>query len=167
MGSDLRSGKYREVISLVINKFGVPVQDQEDMEQEAELALFLAESELAAQEFPDKLAYKIVRNRIIDCLRKTPPKADDISKPYVVDMYDRQTNLKPNVDTVLDAEKAAHLVNRLPDPYKFILISTFGLEDNPQFTESELAYLMQRSPDWVSRKKAQALAKLKTIMERK
>jgi DNA-directed RNA polymerase specialized sigma24 family protein len=166
MGSNLNQGKYRNTISLVISKFGGS-QDKEDLEQEAELALFSAKKELESHEFPDKLAYKIIKSRVIDYLRKVPPKAEDISDPVVVKRYDKQNVIQPNIDVLLDTEKAVHLVNCLPEPYKLIIQSTFGIGDNLQLTEKDLAYLLQKSPDWVNRKKNQALLKLKAIMERK
>ena len=162
------SGKYGEVISLVIHKLGnrLPKQDKADLWQEAELALFLANSDLENHEAPERLAYKIVKSRIIDFLRKTPPKSEDISDPSVIRKYDKQSVQYPNIETKLDAEKAVHLVNRLPNPYRFVLIMTFGLEDNPQFTEQELAALMKKTRQWVSNTKKLALVKLKILMER-
>lgn len=166
MGSDISKRKYSDIISLVVSKFGSS-QDKEDLEQEAELALFSARKEIEEHKYPNKLAYRIVKSRVIDYLRKSPPKCEDISDPKIVQRYDKQSAVQPNIDILLDAEKAVHLVNRLPDPYKFILTHTFGLGDNLIFTERELAYLLGKSKGWIYDTKQQALEKLKAVMERK
>lgn len=162
-----RENQYTEVISLVIQKYAgrLPWQDKNDLRQEAELALYEAK-EVYVCGIPDRLAYKIVKHRVLDCLKKLPPKMEDITNLDVIRKYDKQASYKPNLDVKLDAEKAVHLVNQLPNPYRFILLMTFGLEDNPQFTEKELATSMNKSEDWVCKTKKQALNKLKNMMEK-
>ncbi len=161
--------QYREIISLVIHKFGgrLPRQDKDDLWQEAELALFSAKTDLEKHPAPERLAYKIVRSCVVDSIRKTPPRTEDITEPSVVRKVDKQTVVYPTVDVKIDAEKAVHLVNQLPRIEKYVLIMTFGLEDNPQFTERELAELMKRPEVWVARVKKRALLKLNTIMNRR
>jgi DNA-directed RNA polymerase specialized sigma24 family protein len=159
--------KFAEVISLAIQKYGnkIPWQDKNDLRQEAELVLY--EAGLKYDILPDRLAYKIVKNQVIDYLKRMPPKMEDITNPDVIRKYDKQVSYNPNIDVKLDAEKAVHFVNQLPNPYRFILIMTFGLEDNPQFTEKELSESMQKSAQWVERTKKLALDKLKIMMGRK
>jgi RNA polymerase sigma factor (sigma-70 family) len=166
---DNQNSKYREIVSLVIQKFakGIPRQDKDDLWQEAELALFSAKKELEKHPAPERLAYKIIRSCVVNVLRKNPPRAEDISDPNVIRKVDKQTIVYPTTDIKLDAEKAVHLVNQLPATEKFVLIMTFGLEDNPKFTERELATLMKKPEVWVYRTKKKALIKLRAMIERK
>lgn len=161
-GSLLESttSKYGNVISLAIHKLarGLPRADNDDLWQEAELALF------QAGDVSEKLAYRIVERQIIDYLRKLPPRHEDIDDPGVVRKIDKQIWQTPNVDTLLDAELAVKFVNRLANPYKFILLMTFGVDGNPQFTEEELATHFSKSREWVSKKRIKALKMLKEMM---
>lgn len=161
MGRDI-NGKYRSIIQRVIAKADIPEQDREDLQQEAELALLIAKAKLE-DELNPRLAAKVIKDRVNECLTHAPP-AEDITKRKTIRQYDQQESYELNIDAQLDAEKAVHLVNRLPDPYKFILVHTFGLSDNPIFTEKQISYLLQKPPDWVTKKKSQALTRLREIM---
>lgn len=145
----------------------LPRQDKDDLWQEAELALFSAKEKLEKHPTPERLAYKIIRSCVVNVLRKIPPRSEDISDPNVIKKADKHNIVYPAIDVKLDAEKAVHLVNQLPATEKFVLMMTFGLEDNPKFSEKELAELMKKPEVWVSRTKKKALLKLKAIMERK
>ena len=161
-----KDSRYSDVVNLVLSKHAgrLPKQDKDDLRQEAEMVLLKA-TEKYTRIIPDKIVYRIVKNRVIECLSKFPPRTESLDSPDVLRKYDRQSSYSSEIDIKLDAEKAVHLVNSLSDPYRFVLSTTFGIDGNPRFTEDELAQLMNKSKQWVKRVKKQGLFKLREMMK--
>ena len=142
----------------MVNKYASHLNwsDKEDLKQEAQLALFIANNNLS-----NGLAYRIIERKIIDCLRKRPPKMEDIDNPNIIRKCNKQTYYELDVDKQLDMDKAVHLVNSLPDPYKTVLTATFGYIT---YTEKDLANMLGKTERWVKRIKFQGLQKLRKLM---
>jgi RNA polymerase sigma factor (sigma-70 family) len=153
--------KFERQINLVIYKVArsVPRHDQEDLRQEARIALMTANVELN-----EKIAYDIARKRIIDMLRKIPPPADDITDPAVCRRVEKKYFQAPDEYVRLDSATAAKALMSLPEPYRLVLQSLFGV-GHREHTEDELAEIFGRSRDWVVRQKRHGLKLLRDIME--
>jgi DNA-directed RNA polymerase specialized sigma24 family protein len=166
MGTPIK-GQFTEIVSMVLRKYakGISRLNQKDLRQDAELVLLKAQDRYT-DGIPDKLAYQIVKNLVINYIqREMPPRFEDISDPSVLRKYDKQTSYQPDLDTKIDADKAVHLMNQLPEPHRFVLTMLFGLEGNKQYTEEELAEFMSQPRDYIKRIKKVGLARLKNLME--
>ncbi len=115
------AGKFRSVITSVISKYGknVPRCDHADLRQEAEMAL------MEAGDISDRLAYRIAQRRIIDYLRKQPPRMEDIDDPGTRKKYEHKTVHFPDYNRKLDGEKAIQSMASLPEPLRSIIYGSF------------------------------------------
>lgn len=162
----MASENFDGIINIVLSKYAqkTPRHDQEDLRQEAALALYLNRDVLGKQKNPNRLAYKIVRNKVIDILRKTPPRYEDISNPDVIKKFDRQSVHFPDTDTIIDSNIVVGILAKLSEPHRFILQASFGIGDTDKHSDKEIAAIFEQDVDWVYQKKVEGMRKLREMV---
>lgn len=157
--------KFEREVNIAVNRFArnVPWQDKEDLRQEARIALLEESERLAHIDTPEKLAYKIAANTVIDTLRQRPPVEEDIDKPSVRRAVEKKYIRFPDFDTQIDAQTAALMTSMLPARDAIFIQNLFGIDCEP-CTAKEIARLWNVSEDWVDRNKKRILAKLRTML---
>jgi DNA-directed RNA polymerase specialized sigma24 family protein len=157
------TNEFEQQIETAIKKYArdISKQDKEDIRQDARVSILSYKDKMTK-----KLAADISRKRVIDFLRRSPPRSEDISDPDVQKKADRESVHFPDIDLKLDCEKAVELAERLSEPYKSVIIFSFGIYDEP-VSDKDLAIRYKKSVDWVYRTRQTGLLKLRTIMENK
>lgn len=157
--------EFEKEIEIALNRTakGVAWQDRDDLRQEARIAVLAAVEALGRANTPKAMAYKLARNRIIDVLRKRPPFEEDIDKPSVRRAVEKTYVHFPDLDTKIDAEKAALLTSNLPVGDAIFIQNLFGIDCEPH-TATEMARVLDVSEDKIDRRKKRILARLKFMM---
>lgn len=151
--------EYNKQIETALKKYGrnIPKEMFDDIRQDIRVSIISYKNKMSK-----KLAADIARKRTIDFLRRSPPRCDDISDPQVREKAEIHNVQKMDMDRFLDSQKAIEYTNRLSEPYKTIILYSFGITE--EWSDQQLADKYNKSVAWVYRTKTEAINKLKAMM---
>lgn len=151
--------EYNKQIETALKKYGSGIRREflDDIRQDIRVSILTCKTEMSK-----KLAADIARKRVIDFLRRLPPRCEDISDPNTREKSEFQHVHFPDIDRILDGQMAVEFVNKLSEPYKSVILYSYGLED--ELTDKQIASTYKKSEAWVYSVRMAGIQKLRVMM---
>jgi len=151
--------KYTKQIEAILKRYGSEVRKDsiDDLMQDIQVSILSCKDKLNK-----KAVTEITRKCIINFLQKAVPRCEDISDPDTREESEERDVHFPDIDRILDAEKAVGFVYKLPEPYRDVILNSFGIED--ELNDKQIADKYKKSQRWVSLVRVEAIKKLRNMM---
>jgi DNA-directed RNA polymerase specialized sigma24 family protein len=151
--------EYNKQIESVLKKYGSGIHKDslDDIRQDIRVSILTCKTKMTK-----KLAAGIARKKIIEYVQKLPPRCEDISDTDTKKKFDFQHVHFPDIDRILDSQTAVEFVYKLPEPYKSVILYSYGLED--ELTDKQIATRYKKSEAWVYSARMVAIQKLRVMM---